>query len=199
MGGEFMQKTVLSKVQYPKIVTDLASQNQFLKTFSYSCLGLTALMALVLVYSIKKGPQVIALDNTGEVARVETALTDLQVKSAVREYLSHRYNWDPATAQAQLKKTEVFIYPSLIGSFQKSMVAVLKFIHDKKVTQRVYPQKIDVDFKAKVITVVADRINEFENLKAATVLKLKLNFEVDDRTAMNPWGIYVTKELEGAD
>jgi hypothetical protein len=199
MGGEFMQKTLLSKTQYPKIVTDLASQNQFLKTLSYSCLGLTSLMALVLVYSIKKGPQVIALDNSGEVARVETSLTDLQVKSAVREYLSHRYGWDPLTAPTQLKKTEVFIYPSLVGSFQKSMAEVLKFVREKKVTQRVYPQKIDVDFKSKAITVLADRITEFENLKAVTLLKLKLNFEVDERTAMNPWGIYVTKEMEGAD
>ena len=186
-------------MKYPKIVTDLASQNQFLKTFSYSCLGLTCLMALILVYSIKKGPLVIALDNTGEVARVETALTDLQVKSAVREYLSHRYSWDPQTAHAQLKKTEVFIYPSLIGSFQKSMVEVIKFVRDKKVTQRVYPQKIDVDFKSKSITVLADRITEFENLKAVTALKLKLSFETDDRTAMNPWGVYVTKEVEGAE
>jgi hypothetical protein len=193
-----MQKTVLSNVKYPKLVTDLASQNHFLKSFSFSCLGLTSLMALVLVYSIKKGPEVIALDNTGEVARIETDLTDLQVKSAVKEYLSHRYTWDPATVPTQLKKTEAFIYPSLISSFRKSMLELEKFAKDKKVTQRVYPQKIDVDFRNKVITVFADRITEFENLKAVTTLKLKLSFQIDDRTPLNPWGVYVTKEVEGA-
>ena len=193
-----MQKTVLSNVKYPKLVTDLASQNHYLKTFSVSCLGLTCLMALVLVYSIRQGPQVIALDNTGEVARIETDLTDLQVKSAVKEYLSHRYTWEPQSVVAELKKTEAFIYPSLISSFRKSMLELEKFAKDKKVTQRVYPQKIDIDFPNKVITVVADRITEFENLKAVTALKLRLNFQIDDRTPTNPWGVYVTKEVEGA-
>ena len=193
-----MQKT-LFKAQYPKIVTDLASQNSFLKTLAFSCLGLTALMGLILVYAVKRGPTVIALDNSGSVAKVETALTDLQVKSAVREYLSHRYTWDPGSANLKIKETEAYIYPNLVGSFRKSMVEVLKFIKDKKVTQRVYPQKIDVDFKDKSITVLADRITEFETLKAVTALKLKLNFEVDERTPMNPWGIYVTKETEGAE
>jgi hypothetical protein len=156
-----------------------------------------ALMALILVYAIKKGPEVIALDNTGEVARIETSLTDLQVKAAVKEYLTYRYNWDPTNAQTQIKKTESFIYPPLISSFQKSMLETLKFVKDKKVTERVYPQKIDVDFKNKVAVVIADRITEFDSLKAATALRLKLNFEFDDRTPLNPWGVYVTKEVEG--
>jgi len=192
-----MQKMFFKEVKYPKVVTDLATQNHFLKILSYSCIGLMALMSLVLVYAIKKGPEVIALDNTGEVARIESSLTDLQVRAAINEYLRFRYNWDPSTVVAQIKKTEAFIYPPLISSFQKSMVETEKFVKDKKVTERVYPQKIDVDFKNKVITVLADRITEFDSLKAATVLKLKLNFENDDRTPLNPWGIYITKELEG--
>ena len=79
------------------------------------------------------------------------------------------------------------------------MLEVQKFVKDKKVVQRVYPQKIEVDFKNKIITVIADRITEFESLKAATVLKVKLNFDFDDRTPMNPWGVYFTKEVEGGE
>ena len=192
-------KTVLTNVKYPKIVMALAEQNHFLKILTYSSLGLMALMSLVLVYALKKGPEVIALDNTGEVARIERDLTDLQVRAAVKEYLSRRYVWDPQSVGVQIKKSEAFIYPALIASFQKSMVEVQKFVKDKKVSQRLYPQKMDVDFKTKTIKVTADRITEFDSLKAATVLKLKLSFDTDDRTVTNPWGIYITKEVEGAD
>jgi len=57
---------------------------------------------------------------------------------------------------------------------------------------------VTVDLKEKRISVLADRITEFDNLKAATELRLLLQFTVDDRTVINPWGVYVTKETEEA-
>ncbi len=194
-----MEKTALTNSKYPKIVTDLASQNYFLKIISYSSLGIITLMLLLLIYSVKRGPEVIALETSGEVAHVETKITDLQIQTAAREYLKYRYTWDSQTVAAQIQKSQAFIQSNLLSSFQKSMLEVQKFVKDKKVVQRVYPQKIEVDFKNKVITVVADRITEFESLKAATVLKVKLNFDMDDRTPMNPWGVYFTKEVEGGE
>ena len=194
-----MEKTALTNSKYPKIVTDLASQNYFLKIFSYSSLGIITLMLLLLIYSVKRGPEVIALETSGEVARVETKITDLQIQTAAREYLKYRYTWDSQTVAAQIQKSQAFIQSNLLLSFQKSMLEVQKFVKDKKVVQRVYPQKIEVDFKNKIITVIADRISEFESLKAATVLKVKLNFDLDDRTPMNPWGVYFTKEVEGGE
>ena len=194
-----MEKTALTNSKYPKIVTDLASQNYFLKIISYSSLGIITLMLLLLIYSVKRGPEVIALETSGEVAHVETKITDLQIQVAAKEYLKYRYTWDSQTVAAQIQKSQAFIQSNLLSSFQKSMLEVQKFVKDKKVVQRVYPQKIEVDFKNKIITVIADRITEFESLKAATVLKVKLNFELDDRTPMNPWGVYFTKEVEGGE
>ncbi len=194
-----MEKTVLTNSKYPKIVTDLATQNHFLKILTYSSLGIITLMLLMLIYSMKRGPDVIALETSGEVAKVETQITDLQVQTATKEYLKYRYTWDSQSVAVQIKKSEAFIQSSLISSFQRSMLEVQKFVKDKKVVQRVYPQKIEVDFKTKSVTVVADRITEFESLKAATVLKVKLNFDLDDRTPMNPWGVYFTKEVEGGE
>ncbi len=194
-----MEKTALTNSKYPKIVTDLASQNYFLKIISYSSLGIITLMLLLLIYSVKRGPEVIALETSGDVARIETKITDLQIQTAAREYLKYRYTWDSQTVAAQIQKSQAFIQSNLLLSFQKSMLEVQKFVKDKKVVQRVYPQKIEVDFKNKVITVIADRITEFESLKAATALKVKLNFDLDDRTPMNPWGVYFTKEIEGGE
>lgn len=194
-----MEKVVLTNTKYPKIITDLATQNHFLKIISYSSLGIITLMLLVLTFSLRRGPQVIALETSGEVAHVETQVTDLQIQTATKEYLRYRYTWDVTNVVSQIKKSEAFIEPTLLPSFEKSMLEVQKFVKDKKVIQRVYPQKIDVDFKSKTITVVADRITEFESLKAATILKVKLSFDFDDRTPMNPWGLYFTKEVEGGE
>lgn len=194
-----MDKTTITNSKFPKIVTDLASQNYYLKIISYSSLGIITLMLLLLTYSVKRGPEVIALETSGQVAQVETKITDLQIQMAAKEYLKFRYSWDFQTVSSQIQKSQAFIQSNLLPSFQKSMLEVQKFVKDKKVVQRVYPQKIEVDFKNKVISIVADRITEFEFLKAATVLKVKLNFDFDDRTPMNPWGVYFTKEVEGGD
>lgn len=194
-----MEKKILTSVSYPKVVTDLATQNYFLKILSYSLLGIMSLLLVLLIYSVKRGPQVIALETSGEPAIVETKLTDLQVKRAITEYLKYRYTWSDQNVATQLKKAQSFVFPSLTDSFKKSMTEIQKFVLEKKVNQRLYPQKIDVDFKTKTISVLADRFTEFESLKAATVLKVKFFFDTDDRTPTNPWGVYVTKEVEGGE
>lgn len=76
------------------------------------------------------------------------------------------------------------------------MLETQKFVREKKVRQRVYPKSVSVDLKEKRVTVLADRITEFDNLKAATEMRLLLQFTTDDRTIINPWGVYITKETE---
>ena len=191
-----MKKLNLTAHRYPQMVQAFAKENFNLKVLSGSCLGLLFLSLIVIAYLVKKGPTVIALDNTGEVARVETKVTDLQIQSAVKEYLSHRYSWDEKSIGDELKKAEFFVQPSLVASFQKSMIETIKYVREKKVKQRLYPKRVDVDLKEKTVSIIADRITEFDNLKAATETKVKLWFDVDDRTVVNPWGVYVTKELE---
>lgn len=191
-----MKKLNLAAHSYPQMVQTFAKENFNLKVLSGMCLGLLFLCLIVIAYLVKKGPTVIALDNTGEVAHVETKVTDLQIQSAVKEYLSHRYSWNEQTIGDELKKAEFFVQPSLVSSFQKSMLETIKYVREKKVKQRLYPKRVDVDLKEKTVSVVADRITEFDNLKAATETKVKIWFDVDDRTVVNPWGVFVTKELE---
>ena len=194
-----MEKIKLEKSKYPMLITDLATQNHYLKILSYSLIGVTTLMIVIFAFVLRQGPTVVALDPTGTVATVGQELHVQHVQAAVKEYLSHRYNWNPESVQVELKKSEGFIFPSLINSFQKSMLEIQKYVKDRKVSQRVYPQSITVSLKDKTVVVIADRITEFDALKAATILKSKLTFELDSPTPTNPWGIFFVKEVEGGD
>lgn len=187
----------ISFTEFPKVVTDLATQNHYLKILTYAMLGIFSIMLIALILMSARGPEVIALETSGKPAKIGNTITESHVASAIEEYMSYRYNWDNSCIDKQIKFSEGFIYPSLLDSFRRSMVEVKKYIQNKNVTQRVYAQKIEVDLKKKIATLTADRINEFDSLKAATILKVKFQIELDSPTAINPWGVYITKETEG--
>lgn len=184
--------------QYPKAMREFAAENLNIKFLCSGLLAITFLMLILVLYLIKQGPTVIALESSGSVATIETKITDAQIESAAKEYIRHRYSWDEKSIADELSKAKFFVLPTLASAFERSMQETMKFVREKKVRQRVYPKSVVVDLKEKKISVVADRITEFDNLKAATELKLSLLFTVDDRTVINPWGVYVTKETEEA-
>jgi hypothetical protein len=186
----------LEMKKYPKMIESFAHENFNLKTLSGGLAFLLLLNTFTTIYLLKKGPEVIALEASGHVAKLDTKITDLQIQEALKEYISYRYSWNKDNAQEHLKRAEFFVEPNLIVAFRKAMVEVTKYIQDKKVTQRVYPKSIEIDLKNRTASITLDRITEFEQLKAATEMKLILNFSVDDRTPINPWGIYITKETE---
>lgn len=184
--------------KYPKIVEEFAKENFNLKMLTAALLFVVTVALILLLYLIKSGPKVIALGENGQVAKIETKVTDLQIESAIKEYLTFRYNWDDRNIADQLQKAQFFVVPSMNAAFQKAMLDVQKFVKEKKVTQRVYPKSIRIDLKEKKATIVADRFTEFDNLKAATELKLVVQFTVEERSMINPWGIFITKETEGS-
>lgn len=192
------KKITLQTSFYPKAMQQFATENFNIKYLCGGLLAITFLQVLLVLYLVKQGPLVIALDSTGAVAKVETKITDLQIESAVKEYVSYRYSWDEKTIAESISKAKFFVLPQLVQAFEKSMLEVQKFVREKKVKQRVYPKNINVDLKEKKVTVQADRITEFDNLKAATEMKLIFHFSTDDRTIVNPWGVYISKETEEA-
>jgi hypothetical protein len=183
--------------KYPKMVEEFAKENFNLKMLSTALIIVVAITLAILLYLIKNGPTIIALGENGQVAKVETKITDLQIESAIREYLSYRYNWTDKNISDKLQKAQFFVIPTMLSAFQKSMQEVQKFVRDKKVTQRVYPKSLQINLNEKKAIIVADRITEFDTLKAATELRLVLYFTVGERSVANPWGIFITKENEG--
>lgn len=190
------EKILLQSSQYPKAMREFAEENLNLKFLCGALIGIFALMLLLVLYLVKQGPTVIALDGSGEVAHLETKVTDVQIESAAREYIKRRYSWDEKTVAIELGKAKFFVLPTLASAFERSMQETQKFVREKKVRQRVYPKSVLVDLKEKKVTVIADRITEFDNLKAATEMRLIFQFAIDDRTIVNPWGVYITKETE---
>ncbi len=190
-------KTLVTK-RLPKMIEKFARENFNLKMLTFIlCLTTFLSLMLVLVF-VRRGPTVIALDSTGQVSQIDTKISDLQIEAAAKEYLSYRYSWNPQNISSELEKAKFFVDPSLMDSFDKSMVAVKKYVAQKKVTERVYSRSVAINLKTKSITIVADRINIFDQLQAATTMNLTLNFDIGDRTVTNPWGVYVTKETENA-
>jgi len=191
-------KQTLSSASYTQMVRSFAKENFNLKILSGACLALLFLSFIVVAFLLKQGPTVIALDASGEVANVETKVTDVQIKAAVKQYVQRRYSWSYKNIEDRLRKAELFVHPSLALSFRKSMVETIKYVQEKKITQRMYPRddETEIDLKNKAVTLVMDRITEFDSLKAATETKLKVWFDTGDRNFVNPWGVYVTKEQE---
>lgn len=190
------KKINLQISSYPKAMQQFAIENFNIKYLCAGLLAITFLLTLLVLFLVKQGPLVIALDNTGEISKIESKVTDLQVQAAVKEYINYRYSWDEKTISESLSKAKFFVLPSLTQAFERSMLEVQKFVREKKVKQRVYPKNVVLDLKEKKVTVVADRITEFDNLKAATEMKITFQFTAEDRTVVNPWGIYITKESE---
>lgn len=189
-------KTQLQIRQYPKLIEEFAKENFNLKTLTGALIAFMLINSLVLAFLLRRGPMVVPLQADGNIARVDSQVTDAQIQAAVKAYLSARYTWTDSTINAQLKRAEFFVAPQLVSAFQKAMVETLKYVHEKKVNQRVYERSIEVNFKDHLATVIADRITEFDGLKAATEMRLFLNFDLQDRTVVNPWGIFITKETE---
>ncbi len=190
------KKINLEISNYPQMLKEFSKENFNLKTLCAVLMFITLVMGISMAVMLQKGPSVVALDAIGQVTKVETKVSDLQIESAAKEYLNYRYSWDEKTVLDQLKNAEHFVLPSLASSFQKSMKETIKFVQEKKVKQRVYPKDVKVDLKEKKIKILADRITDFDGLKAATELRVTLQFDTDTRTVINPWGIYVTKETE---
>lgn len=191
------EKIKLKINSYPKMIQEFAEANFNLKILLSGAFGLLFLCIILVVFLVRRGPTVIALDNSGALAQVETKVTDLQIRTALTEYIKHRYTWDDKSIQKEIETAQFFVLPSLVDSFERSMAETIKYVREKKVKQRVYPKSINVDLKEKKAVIFLDRITEFESLKAATEMRLELGFKIDDRTIINPWGVFITKESEG--
>ena len=182
--------------EYPTALKDFAKENLNLKFLCAALLALAILMLVLVLFLTKRSPTVVAIASTGEIALVETKITDLQIQAAITQYLRHRYTWDFKTISEEIAKARFFVLPELISAFDRSMHETLKYVKERKVSQRVYPKNVIVDIKQKKVIVTADRITEFDGLKAATELNTTFEFSIRGRTITNPWGVYVTKETE---
>ena len=187
----------LTAAKLPKMLSDLSHSNQFLKVFSLSSLGVLALALVIVLILSNKAPVVLALAPEGR--RLESAAlpkAEDEIRAAVERYLERRYKWEPENVKQRLLESEAFILPGNRRAFQSAAANVIRFSTEKLVSQRVYPERIDVSLEKKTALIFGDRVTVIQGLKAAGNLRLELSFESGPRTRENPWGIYITKERE---
>ena len=187
----------LKASKMPRILGDLMHSNQFLKLFSLFALLITAFSLIVVFAAVTKTPTVLPLAIDGSLID-KTALlkAEDQIEKAVRRYLDLRYRWEPKTVQQKIKEAKSFILPSAMKAFDVATGSIVKFSTEKQVSQRVYPERIMINVEDQTVSILGDRLPDFQGLRAAGILKLTLFFESGPRTVENPWGIYFTKERE---
>lgn len=192
------EKTLhLQNARLPKMLGELMHSNQFLKVFSISALILVFMVLGAIMVMATKEPLIITLGPDGKaLERILVPKVEDQVREGIKHYLEKRYQWEPENVKQKLKETENFIDPSTLKLFQAAISNIEKFSIEKIVSQRVYPQNIEVNLIKKTALVTGDRITTIQGLKAAGNLKLELYFELGSRTKANPWGLYIVKEIE---
>lgn len=181
----------------PKIVGDLMHSNQFLKMFSVVALVLVFMISGVVLVMATKDPLVITLGPDGKaIERTILPRAEDQIREGVKRYLEKRYQWEPENVIKKLKESEEFITPQALKAFQGAVSNVAKFSIEKIVSQKVFPDKIEIDLKKGTAFITGDRVTSIQGLKAAGNMKLELTFESGTRTTNNPWGLYISKERE---
>lgn len=187
----------LKELKLPKMLGELSHSNQFLKVFSISSL-LINLLSFILIFVLStQSPFVLAFNTGGNL--VESTVMpkpEVEIQAAIKHYLELRYQWRPENVKEKLNQAQEMIHPSAIKAYQGAAQNVVRFSAEKQVSQRVYGKEFDVDLEHKTVRVTGDRITSIQNLKAAGDLKLELAFEFGPRTKENPWGIFITKEIE---
>ena len=192
------EKTISLKMpSLPKMMSELMHSNQFLKFFSLSLVVLAFMITVVVLVMATKEPMVITLDSYGKtIERTVLPKAEDQIREGIKRYLEKRYQWEPENVLKKLKESEEFITPQALKAFQGAVGNVAKFSKEKIVSQKVYPEKIEIDSKKGVALITGDRVTSIQGLKAAGNLKLELTFESGPRTQNNPWGLYISKERE---
>lgn len=192
-----MVKTTLQTAKLPRMMSNLIHSNQFLKMFSFYALTLVLVTTIAFTVVATREPLVITLDTQGKVIeQTKTAKPEDQIAEAIKRYLNYRYKWEPKNVMMKLKSSEAFILPGTLKVFHNDLARVARFSTEKVVSQTIYPEIVEVDIDKKSAHVKGERITSIQGLKAAGELKLELLFESGPRTKENPWGIYITKELE---
>lgn len=181
----------------PKMISELVHSNQFLKMFSLSMLVIVFMVLGVILVMATKEPMVITLGPDGKaIERTILPKAEDQIREGIKRYLEKRYQWEPENVIKKLKESEEFITPKALKAFQGAVANVTKFSTEKIVSQKVYPENIDIDLKKNIALVTGERVTSIQGLKAAGNLKLELSFESGPRTQNNPWGLYISKERE---
>jgi len=187
------------KRRYFEIWGSEESQNVILKGFVLGLSILVLLLTIVITVLACRKPELIAVsDQATAVLKVKEpgeVILRAELERVVREYVLTHYTWDASTIEAAHEKASRYVASAFRASFMKTNSEQIRFVKEKKVSQRVYlfaPPAIDL--KKLAARVRLDRVYQIEGLSGSAPFNLDLSFDYGPRTEANPEGIYITDE-----
>lgn len=174
------------------------AQNRFLKFLVLVLLILMTVFAVALAVATMRTPPIFAVSTVESGLLRDTppakSLLENEAKRVVTEYLQRRHSWEPATIQPSIGKASRFVDESFRKAFLQANEAQVRIAVEKKISQKFYVSKIEVDLEKKTASVVGDRILNIEGLRAVNSLAFELKLRFGERTDSNPEGVYIVAE-----
>lgn len=187
------------KRKYFELWGEEESQNVILKWFVIGLSFITLALTVALVIAGSRSPTLIAIgEQDTKVLRVKEpneSVLRSELERMVREYTITHYTWNSVTIEAAHAKAARYVADKFRKAFVKANEEQVRFVKEKKVSQRVYIAEAPViDPKKLTARVKLDRIYQIEGLMGSVPITLDLAYTYGDRTDENPEGIYITDE-----
>lgn len=181
-----------------EVWADEEAQNRLLKYLLLIFAALFFLQFIVICVLAFRKPLLVSVTKEAT-ARVDYAEPDpnlllREIIRAVTNYLKTRHNWEWITIEARSKDASRYVSSDFREKFLIATTEQIRIAKEKQISQRLYPDEPEIDMKAKVARVSADRILIVSGIRAAQGLRFEIGFALNDRTAANPEGVYITSE-----
>ena len=181
-----------------EVWADEEAQNRLLKYLLLVLAALFSLQFIVICVLAFRKPLLVSVtkDATAKVdyAEPDPNLLLREIIRAVTNYLKTRHNWEWTTIEARAKDASRYVSSDFREKFLIATTEQIRIAREKQISQRLYPDEPEIDMKAKVARVSADRILIVSGIRAAQGLRFEIGFALNDRTAANPEGVYITSE-----
>lgn len=174
------------------------AQNQILK-FMLIVFGFAnSIGAISLVYLATKAPTLVAVSSIESgILRTNPPPKEYLAAEATRvvtAYLQSRHSWTATDVKGSIGKASRFVDESFRKPFLAANEAQIRIAQDKKIIQKFYVSKIEVDLGKGTALVSGDRILTVEGFRAVNALSFNLSLRFGERTEQNPEGVYITSE-----
>ena len=101
---------------------------------------------------------------------------------------------DCKCVKGSIGKAARFVDESYRKAFLSANETQVRIAQEKKITQKFYVSKIEVDLAKTTASVSGDRILTIDGFRAVNALSFNLSLRLGERTEQNPEGVYITSE-----
>lgn len=181
-----------------EVWADEEAQNRLLKYLLLVFAALSSIQLIVICVLAFKKPLLVSVTNETtkrvEYADPDTDLLLRELTRAILNYLKTRHNWDWTTIEARTKEASQYVGSNFREKYLISTQEQIRLAKEKQISQKLFPGEPEIDMKRKTATVRADRILIVSGIRAAQTLSFQISFSIDERTATNPEGVFITSE-----